>query len=89
MKEGNAYTNLLKLMSEQGYNKDVKVTIGVVKSVSPLTVSVDTFVIDSSDYFKTAAVARAINDPNDPLQPGHYMLVLIDGMSFYLIDRVM
>lgn len=51
MKEGNAYSNLLILMKEQGYSKDSSSIMGEVTSVSPLRVDVGSFVLEEDDMF--------------------------------------
>lgn len=82
MKEGTSFSNLLKLMKDQGYNKDVSISIGVVKKLSPLTVELNGFTIEEEDLSKTNAfeVSSAAE--------GDQVLVLIDNNDFYLIDKV-
>jgi hypothetical protein len=48
--EGSPYSNILKLMKAQGYNKDNHVTVGKVTSISPLTFSVQGFDLEPGDY---------------------------------------
>ena len=82
MTEGNSFTNLLKLMKTQGYNKDVHVTIGAVKSSSPLTIIIDTLEITEEDFIITKTAKTNVTAPNDKV------LILIDGNNFYVIDKV-
>lgn len=49
MVEGNSFSNLLKLMKEQGYNKDVALVVAKVVQPSPLVVDMGDFSIYESD----------------------------------------
>jgi len=80
MAEGNAFTNLLRLMKTQGYNKDVHITVGSVKSSGPLTIIIDSIEITEEDFIKTKAA--------ETLAPNDKVLILIDGNNFYIIDKV-
>ena len=82
MKEGNAYTNILKLMKQQGYNKDVDIVIGVIISTSPLKISLGSFIIEEDDFYKTNSFVSSgyINDDR--------VLILIDNNDFFIIDKV-
>lgn len=51
MKEGNAFTNILLLMKEQGYNKDSDILVGKVKSVSPLEIDLGKILLKEEDMF--------------------------------------
>lgn len=51
MKEGNSASRLLKLMKEEGYNKDTDLAIGVVVSVDPFEVDMGTYTISEEDLF--------------------------------------
>jgi hypothetical protein len=61
MAEGNSFTNLLKLMKTQGYNKDVQVTVGAVKSPKPLTIDIDGLVITEGDVIKSQTIQYLID----------------------------
>lgn len=82
MVEGNSFTNLLKLIKQQGYNKDIKIFIGYVKSTSPLKISIGKIVISDGDFFKTETFSKATLNTND------LVLVLLDDSDFYLLDKV-
>jgi len=82
MAEGNSFTNLLKLMKTQGYNKDVTITVGAVKSPSPLTIIIDTMEITEEDFIITKTAKTNATAANDKV------LILIDGNNFYVIDKV-
>jgi Protein of unknown function (DUF2577) len=104
MKEGNSYTKLLKLMKNQGYNKDVSIVIGKVKSTSPLEIDLGDFTLSQDDIFITETLAEherkvdlsgsGVNVSNGNLtvkssmKVGDRLLVLIDNNDFYVIDRV-
>jgi hypothetical protein len=49
--EGNSFTNLLKLMKTQGFNKDNHVTIGKVTSIVPLKILIDSIEISEGDFY--------------------------------------
>lgn len=121
--EGNAYTNLLKMMSKQGYNKDNYTVIGKVTSLSPLKFLVNGLTIEEEDCIiaeslkdserkieltvtaLTAGMTSAGYTPHthtinalnitdgtlkikSPLKLNDLVIVLIDGSSFYIIDRM-
>lgn len=69
--EGNAYGNLLLLMKEQGYNKDMRIVIGTVKTLEPLVFSLNGFDIEEDDFSMTESVYNLIND-NRPLETERY-----------------
>jgi hypothetical protein len=56
MPEGNPYTNLLKMMKLQGYNKDSDISFGKVTSISPLKFKVNDFEIEPGDYIITESL---------------------------------
>lgn len=60
--EGNAYTNLLKIMREEGYNKDISARVAKVISVSPLKIAFNGFEIDREDCFLSETVQNLIDD---------------------------
>lgn len=90
MPEGNSFTNLLKLMKTQGYNKDVTITVGAVQSPNPLQITLDSIVLDEDDFTKTQTVQDIVDGvaPSDPMKVGDKVLMLVDGSNFYIIDRV-
>lgn len=97
MPEGNSYTNLLKLMKLQGYNKDVKVVVGKVKSVSPLEIDMGKYVITEDDMIITETIKNMITGnigdalniyTTTKLKNNDKVLVIIDEVDFYVIDRV-
>ena len=51
MAEGNSFTNLLKMMKDEGYNKDASMVIAKVKSISPLTINMGKYDITKGDFF--------------------------------------
>jgi len=51
MKEGNAYTNILSIMKEQGYNKDSTFVVGTVVGIDPLSIDMGDYVLDQEDLF--------------------------------------
>lgn len=65
MSEGNAYTNLLKLMKNQGYNKDINIIIGEVKVPKPLKIDLGSFVIDDTDLSMTQTMQFLIDGLTD------------------------
>jgi hypothetical protein len=81
-KEGNSYTNLLKLIKQHGYNKDVYVMIGIVKTTSPLTIDLGDFVIEDDDFYKCSALEISVPAVEDKV------LVLRDDNDFFVIDKV-
>ena len=82
MKEGTSFSNLLTLMKDQGYNKDVSISIGVVESLSPLTVKLNGFIIEEEDLSKMNAFETS------GAAAGDQVLVLVDNNDFYLLDKV-
>lgn len=50
MTEGNIYSNLLKMIKNQGYNKDSSMTFGKVLSISPLKIKVNGLEIEEGDF---------------------------------------
>jgi hypothetical protein len=81
MKEGSAYTNFLKLIQEQGYNKDISITVGLVTSISPFKVQLPSgLLLDDEDITITDTANKAI--------VGDRVLILNDGNNFYAIDKV-
>lgn len=91
MPEGNSFTNLLQLMKTQGYNKDLHVSVGLVKSVSPLKVMYDSFELESEDFVATQTIRYLIKGllgDGEKLKSGDKVLMLIDGNNFYVLDRV-
>lgn len=100
--EGSSFTNLLKLMKTQGYNKDNHTTVGWVTSLSPLTFKLDGFEITEGDYYiaqrliehtrdveiETTGITEGKLSIKDPLKVGDVVIVLIDGNEFFIIDKV-
>lgn len=82
MAEGNQYGLLLKLIKEQGYNKDINMGIGEVISASPFKLDYKGLVFEDEDIEKTeTSVSRtyAVEDK---------VLIMIDGDQIYLIDKM-
>ena len=103
-KEGNSYTNLLKMMQQEGYNKDVSITIGKVNSISPLSIVVNNYTIEEGDFYISDHLVKKeyefeieINGSTKqpakiiiekPLELNDFVFVMIDGNDFYIIDKV-
>lgn len=51
MKEGNSFSNLLLLMKQQGFNKENDITVGLVKSISPLSINLGNYILVEEDMF--------------------------------------
>lgn len=80
MAEGNAYTNLLKLVKDHGYNKDVGILIGVVTSKTPYNVLLPSGLqLDEDDMIIMENALDA--DVEDRV------LVLNEGNDFYVVGR--
>ena len=62
MAEGNAYGNIINMMKDVGYNKDVKIYIGKVKTLSPLVFSLNGYDIEPGDYFLTETVSNLLGN---------------------------
>lgn len=60
--EGSPFTNLLKLMKTQGYNKDNYVVIGIVSSTSPLTIDLDNITITEGQFFLAERLSEHTRD---------------------------
>lgn len=103
MAEGNVYSNLVNLIREEGYNKDIYLRIGQVSSISPLKIQLHGYEIIPEDYILCEHVGNLAKneigkvkiggtdykvEPANPLQIGDKILVLVDGDNFYVIDRV-
>lgn len=82
MIEGSPYSNLLKLMKNQGYNKDVSIATGLVNSPSPLTIQIGSLTLSGDDLYQTQTAQKA------GLASGDIVLVLNDGTDFFVIDKV-
>jgi hypothetical protein len=82
MIEGSPYSNLLKLMKNQGYNKDVSITTGLVTSPSPLTIQIGELTLSGDDLYQTQTAQKAGLATND------IVLVVNDGADFFVIDKV-
>lgn len=91
MAEGNSFTNLLKLMQAQGYNKDVRITIGSVKSPKPLTIDINGIEIEEEDFVMSQTIQLIVDGSlsgAEPMKAKDKVLVIIDENNFYIIDRV-
>jgi hypothetical protein len=81
-REGGAFTNILKLMKEQGYNKDIVVKLGIITNVSPLKINLGDFSVVSSDIIKASAFNNSGYKTNDKV------IVIIDGNEIFVLDKV-
>lgn len=86
MAEGNAYTNLLKLMSDKGYNKDVTISVGRVVKLSPMEIELQGYTLEEDDYLMTLSFQKA-NEEGE-LKVKDRVLMIRDGNDFYAIDKV-
>jgi Protein of unknown function (DUF2577) len=84
MAEGNSYSNLLRLIKSQGYNKDVNVIIAGIKSVSPLKVRLGDLTLEEDDFMATETGKKALGSAST----SDRLLILVDGDDFYIIDKV-
>lgn len=98
MKEGSAASDLLKIIKNQGYNKDCYIHIGVVIGSK---IKIGDLELDSDDYilcealtkhtktYKNVSSGETINfEVQRQLKSGDKVLVVQDGAYFYAIDRV-
>jgi len=90
--EGNSYSNLLLLMKNQGYNKDIKIIIAKIKNLSPLSIDMGKYTVDEEDLFITDRITTLNTSETIPedkkLQVGDAVIVLVDEHDFYILDRV-
>lgn len=98
MKEGSAASDFLRIIKNQGYNKDCYVHVGVVNGSK---IKVGDFELDADDYilceslskhirsYKNIATGDTMNfEVQKQLKSGEKVLIIQDGAYFYAIDRV-
>ena len=73
----------MKLIKQQGYDKDIIIKVGMVTDISPLTITLNGYEIERGDFFITKTLDEAGDIAVDDL-----VLVLVDNNDFYVIDRV-
>jgi hypothetical protein len=81
--EGNGFSQMLQIIREHGYNKDVDITIGTVKKAPPeLLIELDRsgLELDKQDCFVAFGVS-------DKLTAGDKVIVMSDNNVFFIIDK--